>query len=108
MNLTFISLYYSHSVNASVQTKFEVQLAEVACQSIKHKDRDVGVILFQIQEAFLSIRFKLISMKSLSTMMYRLMLAAIINFSDALDHLFYIISMKTYNVLMFFVCQKYL
>jgi len=28
-------------VSASVQTKFEVQLAEVECQSIKRKEREV-------------------------------------------------------------------
>jgi hypothetical protein len=36
--------YYSHSVNASVQTKYEVQLAEAACQSIKRKEREVRSI----------------------------------------------------------------
>ncbi|CAF3800577.1 unnamed protein product [Rotaria magnacalcarata] len=30
-----------HSVSASVQTKFEVQLADATCQSIKYKEREV-------------------------------------------------------------------
>ncbi|CAF2352982.1 unnamed protein product [Rotaria sp. Silwood2] len=32
-----------HSVNASVQTKFEVQLADATCQSIKRKEREIQV-----------------------------------------------------------------
>ncbi|CAF4198446.1 unnamed protein product [Rotaria sordida] len=32
-----------HSVNASVQTKFEVQLADATCQSIKRKERESQV-----------------------------------------------------------------
>ena len=39
INKLFLS---SHSVNTSVQTKFEVELAEVACQSIKRKEREVS------------------------------------------------------------------
>ncbi|CAF0871139.1 unnamed protein product [Adineta ricciae] len=34
-----------HSVNASVQTKFEVKLEEVECQSVKRKEREVQVDL---------------------------------------------------------------
>ncbi|CAF1418009.1 unnamed protein product [Adineta steineri] len=34
-----------HSVNASVQTKFEVQLADAECQSIKRKEREIQVDL---------------------------------------------------------------
>ncbi|UJR27315.1 hypothetical protein I4U23_008608 [Adineta vaga] len=34
-----------HSVSISVQTKFEVQLAEVECQSIKRKEREIQVEL---------------------------------------------------------------
>ena len=37
------SIRSSHSVNASVQTKFEVKLEEVECQSVKRKEREVRV-----------------------------------------------------------------
>ncbi|CAF4108500.1 unnamed protein product, partial [Rotaria magnacalcarata] len=35
------NLVHTHSVSASVQTKFEVQLADATCQSIKYKEREV-------------------------------------------------------------------
>lgn len=40
---------YRHSVSTSVQTKFEIELAEVACQSLKQKDREVrfDIIIFE-------------------------------------------------------------
>ncbi len=33
---------YRHSVNTGAQTEFKVQLNEVACQSLKQKEREVG------------------------------------------------------------------